>query len=246
MMQQEYDLVEAVQSEHWWWLGREKLISKKIRSIAGNKPKMAIADIGCGFGANIPLLRGFGDVVGLELKDEARASIAERWGDSVKTINWMSPQRLNKKFDLMLMADVLEHIPNDNEAVEWVGNHLNKGGHVVITVPAHMQLWTQMDDVLDHHRRYNKRTLLKLFNDDFEIVSCNYYNFFLFPVKIAFVLFDRLQRKFKPKAKKKSYNDIPPFGLNKVFEFILKLEILIFSKIAVPIGISLIVVAKKK
>ena len=246
MMQQEYELVEAVQTSHWWWLGREKLITKKIKKAVGNKPRLSIADIGCGFGANIPLLRGFGDVVGLELKDEARASIAERWGDSVKTINWMSPQRLHKKFDLMLMADVLEHIPNDREAVQWVGEHLKRNGHIVITVPAHMKLWTQMDEVLDHHRRYTKKTLLSLFNEDFEIVSCDYYNFLLFPVKVAFVLFDRLQKILKPNAKKKSYNDIPPFGLNKVFEFILKLDIFIFGKVPPPIGISLILVARKK
>tara|TARA_Y100000588_G_scaffold137989_1_gene151750 strand:- start:1797 stop:2540 length:744 start_codon:yes stop_codon:yes gene_type:complete len=245
MLEQEYNLVEAVQSSHWWWLGREKLLRNTLKRFLSGKNKVEIADIGCGFGANIPMLRSFGDVTALELKDEARQTIERKWMGSVRTLAWAAPQKLDEKFDVALMADVLEHIPDDVGAVNWLADHINPGGYVFITVPAHMSLWTQMDDVLHHHRRYTKSSLTEIFGKEFKIVECRYYNFFLFPAKWAFVIFDKVIQAMRPNGPRKSYNNIPPFGLNKVFEIILKSEILLFSKFGPPNGISLLLIAKR-
>jgi len=56
-----------------------------------------------------------------------------------------------------MMADVLEHIPNDFEAVQWMIDDLNPGGYVIITVPTHQFLWTEMDEVVHHYCRYSMR-----------------------------------------------------------------------------------------
>ena len=145
----------------------------------------------------------------------------------------------------MLLADVLEHIPDDKGAVEWFYEHLTDNGYVLITVPAHKFFWTQMDEVLDHHRRYTKKSLSNLFDGRFEIVYCGYYNMFLFPIKACFLMFDRLKRLIVPTAQKRSYNDLPPSLINSTFKHILMSEASIIKRGQVPFGVSLICLARK-
>ena len=246
MLTEEYDLVNKVQNVHWWWRGRAYLIQKIIEKHIILSSKLKIADVGCGFGANISMLRQYGDVTGLEMNNDALGTVKSKWGNSVKTINWSSPKPLKSRYDFMLFADVFEHIPNDKEAVTWVHNHLKKNGYALITVPAHQYLWTQMDDVLHHHRRYNYSSLVSLFDSEFEIIFCSYYNFFLFPVKVLFVFFDKFKTFFFPKAKKQSYNDILPAPINFLFKILLILETSLTKNKKIPYGVSLICLVKKK
>ena len=148
MRLKEYELVRQVQGRHWWWIGREKIIDTLVDRYLDTSVKFEIADVGCGFGANISMLRKYGDVTGLELNEEAINTVKVRWGDSVNTVNWQSPNPLATKFNFMLLADVLEHIPDDKGAIDWINEHLLENGYALITVPAHKFLWTQMDDVL--------------------------------------------------------------------------------------------------
>jgi len=242
----EYELVRQVQGRHWWWIGREKIIDTLVDRYLDTSVKFEIADVGCGFGANISMLRKYGDVTGLELNDEAINTVKVRWGDSVNTVNWQSPNPLVMKFNFMLLADVLEHIPDDKGAIDWINEHLLENGYALITVPAHKFLWTQMDDVLHHHRRYTRKTLLELFDNRFEIVYCSYYNMFLFPVKVCFVLFDRLKSMLFPSAVKRSYNDMPPPIVNSIFKQILMLESSVIRRTTIPFGISLVCLVRKR
>ncbi len=246
MQLNEYELVRQVQNRHWWWLGRERIIETLIEKHLDTSVKLEIADVGCGFGANISMLRKYGDVTGLELNAEAIDTVKSRWGDSVQAVSWQSPNPLALRFNFMLLADVLEHIPDDQGAIEWINEHLLGNGYALITVPAHQFLWTQMDDVLDHHRRYTRKTLLALFDNRFEIVYCSYYNMFLFPVKACFVLFDRLKQKLFPAAVKRSYNDVPPSLVNSIFKHVLMLEASVIGRTTVPFGVSLVCLVRKR
>jgi SAM-dependent methyltransferase len=245
MLSQEYELVNKVQNTHWWWRARAYLMQKIIKKFIDLSTKLEIADVGCGFGANISLLRQFGEVTGLEMNPDAIEKIKLKWGHSVKTIKWHSPKPLNSRFDLMVLADVLEHIPDDEEAVNWIYTHLKKNGYALVTVPAHQYLWTQMDDVLHHHRRYDRKMLTALFDGKFEIVFCSYYNLFLFPVKLLFVLFDKARSTCFPRAKKKSFNDVRLGPLNFIFKLVLILESSLVQHSSIPYGVSLICLVKK-
>jgi SAM-dependent methyltransferase len=242
----EYELVRRVQGQHWWWIGRERILEALIEKYVDLSRKLDIADVGCGFGANISMLRKYGDVAGLELDGAAIETVKSRWGDSVQAMSWRSPNPVAMRFNFMLLGDVLEHIPDDKGAIDWIYEHLREYGHALITVPAHQFLWTQMDEVLDHYRRYNRRTLLQLFDDRFEVVYCSYYNMFLFPVKVGFMLFDRLKRLLFPRADKRSYNDVPPPLVNSIFKHILMLEASIIRRSVEPFGVSLVCLVRKK
>ena len=131
MEAQEYAIVENSQEGHWWWLGRQRIIERLIERfcLRGQNRSLRIADVGSGFGANIAMLRRYGSVVALEPSADAVAKIRERWTSDlgVEAIRWQCPEPVDGRFDLMLLADVLEHIADDAAAVSWMCDHLAPG-----------------------------------------------------------------------------------------------------------------------
>lgn len=241
----EFKLIETVQDRHWWWIGRRHIIERLIRRYCKGSRPMLIADVGSGFGANIPLLRQFGQVVALEPSAEAVAKINQSWsGDRfVRARQWVSPEPVEERFDLILLADVLEHIEDDDAAADWISRHLAPGGHAILTVPANRHLWTEMDEVVHHHRRYSRRMLLQLFKQRLTIRRLSFYNLALYPIKVAFVGFTRLRRSVRPDSRKRSFNDLPPPLVNTVFKRILFCEAPLVERFSLPFGVSLVIVA---
>lgn len=242
----EYSLIARVQDRHWWWLGRGKIIEALLDEHLGGRGRLAVADVGAGFGAHVPLLLAWGPVTCVESNEQALETLRRRWGGRISLIPAEVPDDVDGRFDLILLADVLEHVEDDAAAAAWVHRHLNDGGAVVLTVPAHRFLWTQMDDVVGHRRRYARGELNALLAGKFEIVRASYYNMFLFPVKLAFVAFDRVKRRLFPQAEKRSYNDVPPEPINSLFRFILQAEAALLRRFSLPWGVSLVVVARKR
>jgi hypothetical protein len=59
------------------------------------------------------------------------------------------------RFDVILMLDVIEHVEDDQAFLSGVlESHLADGGHIVVSVPAYMRLYTSHDTALHHYRRY--------------------------------------------------------------------------------------------
>jgi len=61
--------------------------------------------------------------------------------------------------DLVLMMDVLEHVPDDVGLVAEYAAKVRPGTHFVVTVPAFMWLWSGHDVFLEHYRRYTLRQI---------------------------------------------------------------------------------------
>jgi SAM-dependent methyltransferase len=65
-------------------------------------------------------------------------------------------------FELILAADVLEHIPDDDRAAQEIFQALTPMGYFVLSVPAHPWLFCAHDKALGHMRRYTKRALISV------------------------------------------------------------------------------------
>ena len=243
MEEREFELLGDVQDKHWLWLGRKKAMETLIKNHIAPCKGLKIADIGSGCGGNFEVLSQYGEVVGFEPSAKA-IQIAQSKFPHIKMYRWKFPEKVNETFDLILASEVLEHIPNDYEAVEWLFDHLKPNGHVLITVPAHQYLWTQMDDVVHHQRRYSRAQLQKLFTK-FRVVRLSYYNFLLYPLKILLVIYDRILKIARPNNQKQSFNQLPPPPINWVLSKISVFESLMLSRFSLPCGPSLILLAKK-
>jgi SAM-dependent methyltransferase len=57
-------------------------------------------------------------------------------------------------WDSIVMVNVLEHIADDQKALDELRPMLRPGGHLLLFVPALPSLFSRMDAVLGHYRRY--------------------------------------------------------------------------------------------
>ena len=244
MQDNEFEILKNTYKYHWWYKGRQDLI-KCILEKFGNNKDIVIGDAGSGYGSNINFLKDYGKVFALESNKDALVYLKKEF-KNIEVIKWKSPQKINIKFDLIVFADVLEHIKNDEKALKWTKDHLKTNGLVLITVPSHMYLWTSMDTNLYHYRRYNKIQLEKKLKKEFQIEFISYYNFLLFPLKICVKIFDQILNLFSLQSKIKSYNVKPNKFVNDLLYRIMSLERHLILKKMIPYGVSLICIAKKK
>ena len=84
-----------------------------------------------------------------------------------------------RTFRMIYSVNVLEHIENDAAAVMQLRGKLSSThGGVKILVPARQELFSVMDEKFGHFRRYERRQLIDLFEENgFAVTSCRYFDF---------------------------------------------------------------------
>jgi hypothetical protein len=153
------DLLETHQAarRHPWELSRARAVERIVRREL-TRPVKSILDWGCGdlFTGRFLLERlGAESLVGVDphLTDAQRTSFAG--GDPRVALLSDSSELPERRFDLLLLCDVIEHVENDVGLVEpLVTKFLADGGRVVVTVPAFQSLFSAHDVALKHYRRY--------------------------------------------------------------------------------------------
>ena len=223
------------QKKHWWFQARKNIIDKIISSI-NLKKKNNILDFGAGSGVNIDMLRKYGLVDIHEQNKYARAAIKKE----KKIKNLYSTLRIKKNFyDLILLADVIEHVEQPKKLLKNLKKFLKKDGYILITVPAYQFLFSKKDRVLGHYRRYNKE-LLKKELSGFKVENISYFNTFLcLPIAILTLLNKFLKRDYIKKVE-----TTPNFILNKLCYIIFTAEKYFIKYFNLPFGISIYVLAK--
>lgn len=224
-------------SDHWWWSARIEIFSKIIEVYFKYNRNLNILDYGAGSGVNINFLNKFGKVTIYEPHQPTLKYLKENF-TNIKLLG-----NKNVKFDIILLADVLEHIEYTDKILDQLYKYMHSQSIILITVPAHQYLYNKKDLILKHYRRYSKKLLYgDLKKSGFNIDYLSYYNFFLAPIILPITLVSKiLKLNYIEQVEKK-----PLFILNKIFFNLFRLEkFLISKKIKLPYGISLIAVAKK-
>lgn len=166
MNQKEYDKLKTLHDKHWYFLGKKKIINHIIKQY--HNPSPTILDIGCGEGYFFDEYEG----VGIEpCEIFKKENIINEPLESIS---------LNKKFDIIIALDVLEHLEDDTIIHKFIDNNLKDDGMAIITVPAHRHLYNNHDKVHNHYRRYDKSDLKKLLNN--YNAQVYYYNSLLYPI----------------------------------------------------------------
>jgi len=157
------DLIELPRqpfTRHPWELARARFFCDVV--IDGNLPARRVLDVGSGDGF---LARG---LVG-ELGGDTRAVCFDINYSSAFLSNppgldnpalTFTATRPEGRFELLLLLDVAEHVPDDRSFLsDLVQRNLSTGGHLLISVPAYMGLFTKHDIRLRHYRRYTPASL---------------------------------------------------------------------------------------
>ncbi len=113
---------------------------------------------------------------------------------------------------------------------------------MIVTVPALMALWSRWDVLNGHKRRYTLRSFRDvLVAANFRIEKISYYNSLLFLPVYAIRLFNRTFRKDSDR----SDTEMPPRALNFALKKIFSFERFLLRFMRLPLGVSLVAVAKK-
>ncbi len=237
-----FDEMYKVETQHWWFVARRKIIASVIDDLnLGSNPR--IMDAGCGNGDNLEFLSKYGELVAIEREDNALARAKSRQiGKVVKgELPDKFPSDINKENDLIVLLDVLEHIDDDEKSLSMLKNWAKNDATLLITVPAYQFLWTKHDELHHHKRRYTAGQLKKIIeNNGWKVNYISYFNSFLFP--LAFLT--RLKDKVFPPSKIDGLS-VPNRIINLLFEKIFSLEACIIGRCSFPFGLSIIVVAEK-
>jgi ubiquinone/menaquinone biosynthesis C-methylase UbiE len=236
-----YDVENRVESFHWWFVVRRRLLKSILSSIKVPENSLTL-DIGCGTGSNLRVLSSVGLYpIGLDQSTYALNLVKTKWkfpflaGDLSKL-----PIKTNS-IGLIIATDILEHLEDDEDGIREIHRVLNKGGTLILTVPAFTFLWGIQDAVTGHKRRYSKREVVKkLRGVGFEISRSSYFNFLLFlPILIARRLIRLLGLKIE------SENEINFPLINFLLKGIFSLEIYALKYFSFPFGVSVFCIAKK-
>lgn len=232
-----YEVEAQIEETHWWFVGRRKLFSAIINSLA--IPTTAkILDLGTSTGTNLRMLRdlGFINVRGIDFCEEAIRWCSEKGLGQVDQGDICDIPYQDNIYDLVLATDIIEHVEDDNKAISEVYRVLKSGGVAIVTVPAFNFLWGTQDSVSHHKRRYTKAQLEKVLTGaGFRLVDIYYFNYLLF-IPIWFV---RKVLMLFP-IRLKSENQLNTSFLNALLLYVFLVDIYTAKKINPRFGVSIL------
>ncbi len=143
---------------------------KKLRLIKKNSTcGKTLLDVGAGTGDFLLAAKnGDWDAEGIEPNQDARSRAQEKGIELCTNMKLLS----NKKYDVITLWHVLEHLPNLDEQIKKLVTLLNENGTMVIAVPnfksydaRHYKKYWAAFDVPRHLWHFSKEAIERLFSD---------------------------------------------------------------------------------
>jgi SAM-dependent methyltransferase len=172
---------------HWYYIAK----GRAMRKILGDMKVPEVLDVGAGSG-----------IFSRQLLDggfcESAVCVDPNYRQEQSEIHNDKPIKFVKRSGtttqkLILMMDVLEHVPDDLALLREYTDSMAPGGHVLITVPAFQFMWSPHDVFLEHHRRYTLGEIESLVRKAHMLpVKSRYYFASLFPAAAMMRLYKSL------------------------------------------------------
>lgn len=150
----------------------------------------------------------------------------------------------DSEFDVIGAFDVIEHIEEDEIVLSQIFRAVKSGGGVILTVPQHQWLWSKIDEIACHKRRYSQKGLAaKVENAGFRILRMTSFVSFLLPLMVVSRLISRLGAT----EQEDSAGELrQPHLINSLLERVCDIErSFIRNDASLPVGGSLLCVGVK-
>lgn len=241
------ELTYRAEQSHFWFRGfRQYMTPMLARATAGiASPK--ILDCGCGTGSNLEMLRPFGKAVGFDLTrigtEFARAHGHRVAQGSIGEIPFRSGA-----FDLATSFDVFQVLPDGVEqtAIKEMWRVVKPGGRILLHVAALDILYGGHSALSQETRRYTPgklRTLVE--STGFAIERLTFDHCTLLPFMLPVRLWHRLQSRNGVIEGSESEIAVPIAPVNMALTALVSLEAMALRAVNMPIGSSLMCLARK-
>jgi SAM-dependent methyltransferase len=238
----EYDKLNAVEDEMWWFRGSHANLLTAFHGHAGRLPSGLLLDAGCGTGGLLAKLARElpeGRPIGLDADAMACAIARTKSGRPVCAGSANAMPFATGSLAAIFSADVLCH-RNVDEVRALADFHrcLAGGGLLVMNLPSYQWLLSAHDHAVHNVRRYTQRRVRALLQGaGFARIRMTYWNTILFPLMV-------LRRL----GAQREVSDVMPFPapLELAFRGIMRIENrLLGHGIRLPFGGSLLATAIK-
>jgi SAM-dependent methyltransferase len=242
------DLLEATEraeDRHFWFLGLRRHAAALLdRAVAGRRG-LRVVDCGAGTGRNLDWLRGFGTAIGVEFSPTGLRAGLDRGRRLIQGTVTQLPIATGS-MDVATSFDVLYCLeePDEQQAVREMWRVLAPGGVALINVAALEILHGGHSTLGPERRRYTPARLRSVLGQQgFVIERLTFTNMPTFPITLAMRLFDRASGR----AARGTVDDlqVPPVPVNALFDAALRVEHALLRRVNLPIGTSLMCVARK-
>jgi SAM-dependent methyltransferase len=155
---------------------REQLL---LAEFVAADPGPLVLDVGAGSGtfSNRLSVRGF-EVTSTDVTDEALEVLRSRVSGAVVRADATSLPFSAGSFDALILAEVLEHLHDDEGALAEAARVLGPKGVLGITVPRNPAWFSRSDRWAGHVRRYTREQLeSRVAAAGFEILTCKAWGF---------------------------------------------------------------------
>lgn len=121
-----------------WWAGTDNQGQYAVR------PGELMLDVGCGSGLSLLEAKALGaDVRGIEADPNVRR-IADELGLIIHIGSLLDDPFSEEKFDLVVLNQVIEHVPDPSLMLSCLRGRLKKGGRIVLVFPNINSLWCRL------------------------------------------------------------------------------------------------------
>jgi SAM-dependent methyltransferase len=241
------ELTHRAEQSHFWFRGFRWFIRPEIERAVAGIAAPRLLDCGCGTGANVSLLREYGDAYGFDLtwnglqlghamgrRGLSRASIA-------------AIPFATHSFDVATSFDVFQCIPDpiDRLGMAEIWRVLRPGGRLIVNVAALDVLRGGHAILSQEVRRYTPAQLRSLVKEaGFVVERLTFVNASLFPMMLPVRL---IQRWLSGDKHEPGEFDIavPPAPINAALTGLLAIEAAALKRMNMPIGSSLLCHARK-
>ncbi len=164
---------------HYWNHARNRIILKYLQKHLPSFGK--ILEIGCGKGVVVDYLRQHGvDCYGADL---AEVHPIEKVKDYIYpgVDAFTLPLEFRDSIETILLLDVIEHIEKPLAFLQNIRKFFPGVTHLLITVPARKELWSNYDEFAGHCMRYVPGDIIKFNGPDMGTLHTCYFNHILYP-----------------------------------------------------------------
>ena len=241
-------LLEATaraERDHFWFRGFRRFVTPLLDQATGGRTSLRILDCGCGTGNNLRLLRPYGRAFGIDLTFSGLAYARQNGERLVARASALTLPFSADVFDLVTSFDVIYAFDDERaaEALREMHRVLAPGGHLVLNVAALPMLSGDHSVLGGEVQRYTKPGLRShLERAGFEVMRLTYTNFAILPL-VAGV---RLAQRVRGHRESSTETMVPSAPITLALSGLLAVEAAALRAVDMPLGSSLLTLARKR